>query len=129
MDHKSNLATTYDRVVALGPKPDGKLLDHTRVEKLLFDCSHLIKRLLNAHPGTVLSTPTSAKGASFPKLEVPVFVSNILRWTQFWKQFCTSVHERSDFTDAEKLVYLQNLPKDGSSKNAIDGLSQGSKHN
>ena len=129
LDYKRDVATTYDRVVALEPEPDDELLGrHTRVKKLLFDCSHLVKRLLNAQSGTVLSTPTSTKGTKLPKLEVPVFDGNILRWTQFWEQFCTSVHERSDLTDAEKLVYLQNSIKDGSAKNAIDGLSQGGEH-
>lgn len=34
------------------------------------------------------------------------------------------MHERSDLTDSEKLVYLQHSLKNGSARNAIEGLSR-----
>ena len=34
-----------------------------------------------------------------------------------------SVHDHSDLSEAEKLVYLQQAIKDGSAKNVIEGLS------
>ena len=34
-----------------------------------------------------------------------------------------AVHDRSDLSQAQKLVYLQQSLKDGSAKNVIDSLS------
>ena len=63
-------------------------------------------------------------GVRLPKLSVPTFDGNILNWRQFWDQFCVSIHNRHNLTDAEKLVYLQHALKDGSAKPIIEGLSQ-----
>ena len=58
-----------------------------------------------------------------PKLDVPTFDGNILNWKSFWKQFCVSVHNRTNLSDSEKLVYLQHALKGGSAKQVIEGLS------
>ena len=74
-----------------------------------------------------LETATPAVGGSgvkLPKLDVTAFDSNLLHWKQFWEQFCVSVHDRSDLTNAEKLVYLQHALKNGLEKSTIEGLSQ-----
>jgi hypothetical protein len=41
-----------------------------------------------------------------------------------WKQFCASVHDCTNLSNSEKLVYLQHALKDGSVKHAIEGLSR-----
>ncbi len=58
-----------------------------------------------------------------PKLDVLTFDGDILNWSQFWELFVVSVHDRTNLSDAEKLVYLQQAIKKGSAKNAIKGLS------
>ena len=55
-----------------------------------------------------------------PKRDVPSFDGHILNWQSFWEQFCVA---RTNISDIEKLVYLRNSLKDGSAKNAIEGLS------
>ena len=40
------------------------------------------------------------------------------------KQFRVPVHDRSNLSDSEKLVYLQHSLKDGTVKNVIEGLSR-----
>ena len=39
-----------------------------------------------------------------------------------------SVHDRTNLSDAEKLVYLQQGVKNGSAKNIIEGLSRSGEH-
>ena len=72
---------------------------------------------------TTLSDSTGL-GVQLPKLAVPTFDGNILHWRQFWEQFCVSIHNRPNLSNAEKLVYLQHALKDGSAKPIIEGLSQ-----
>ena len=47
-----------------------------------------------------------------------------MNWRTFWEQFCISIHTCTNLSDSEKLVYLQHLLKDGSTKNVIKGLSR-----
>ena len=57
-----------------------------------------------------------------------MFDGNIINWRSFWEQFCVSVHDRSNRSDPEKLVYLQHSLKNGSAKRAIEGLSRSGEH-
>ena len=52
----------------------------------------------------------------------------MLHWTQFWEKFTVSVHERTDISEPEKLVYLQQAIKDGPAKSVIEGLSRSADH-
>lgn len=63
-----------------------------------------------------------------PKISAPEFDSNILNWKQFWEKFTVSVNDRSNLSNAEKLVHLQHVIKDGSAKPIIKGLSQSAEH-
>ena len=64
------------------------------------------------------------KGVKLPKLDMPKFDGEILNWTSFWKQFCISIHERTNLSNAEKLVYLQQFLHGGSARGTIEGLSR-----
>ena len=74
------------------------------------------------------STPTDSKGVKLPKLDVPTFDGNILNWKSFWEQFSVCVHRRSNLSDSEKLVYLQDALKGGSAKQVIEVLSRSSEY-
>ena len=67
-------------------------------------------------------------GVKLSKLEVPTFDGNLINWKRFWEQFCVSVHDRTNLSDAKKLEYLHNALKDGSAKNTIEGLSCSGEH-
>lgn len=54
---------------------------------------------------------------------MPTFDGDIIHWKQFWDQFVVAVHGKTSLSNAEKTVYLQHAIKDGSAKNAIEGLS------
>lgn len=69
-------------------------------------------------------TPSEVPGLKLPKLDVPTFNGNILYWRSFWKQFSLSIHDRTNLSNSEKLVYLQPALKGGSARSAIEGLSR-----
>ena len=97
------------------------------IERTIFRCSVAIKKRLRA--STTRDTPTPrTPGAKLPKLEVPAFDGDILKWKSFWDQFNVSIHGRSDLTAAEKMVYLQNALKDKTAKSTIEGLTKSGEH-
>ena len=100
------------------------------IEQTIFRCSVAIRKRLRASTdATTCDTPTSrAPGAKLPKLEVPTFDGDILKWKSFWDQFSVSIHKRSDLTAAEKMVYLQNALKDKTAKSTIEGLTKSGEH-
>ena len=105
---------------------DEPLVLHSKLEKLLFDTSHKIKKSITAPPTESGSTATDSTGVKLPKLDVPTFDGNTIHWKQFWEQFMVSVHDRSNLSNAEKIIYLQHAIKDGSARNTIEGLSHSS---
>ena len=60
-------------------------------------------------------------------IDVPMFDSDILHWQTFWEQFSVTIHDPTDISDTEKLVYLRHSLKDGSAKSIIEGLSRSGK--
>ena len=87
------------------------------IEKTIFRCSVGIRKRLRASTDTAtreaLTTMPKTPGAKLPKLEVPTFDGDLLKWKSFWDQFHVSIHNRADLTNAEKMVYLQ---KDNTAK-------------
>ena len=124
------LAAVYETLVTLDlEEEDDLFVQHAKLEKLHFSCSHKVRKLLNSHSPSSVSAPAAdGKGLKLPKLEVPTLDGNVLHWRQFWEQFSISVHDRSHLTDVEKLVYLRQAVKNGSAKNAIEGLSRSGDH-
>ena len=108
---------------------DPLLVLHANVERRLFSCSHVIRRhhARGETSTTAPTAPVASPGVKLPKLNVPTFNAfngKILHWTQFWKQFCVAVHNRTNLSDTEKLVYLRQSLKDGTAKSVIEGLSR-----
>ena len=123
-DYKKDLTVQYDDLLAMDVADEDELLVlHSKLEKLLFDASHKIKKSLTAAPAESGSTATDSTGVKLPKLDVPTFDGNIIHWKQFWEQFMVSLHDRSNLSNAKKIVYLQHAIKDGSARNTIEGLS------
>ena len=74
-------------------------------------------------PLSPVHLPLTVLESNSQNSDVPTFDSNIIHWKQFWEQFTVSVHNRLNLSNAEKIVYLQHAIKDGSARNAIEGLS------
>ena len=125
VDVKRTLAAIHDDFLAADlDDSDNLFIQHSKLESLQFDCAHKAKKLLGSSASNIpASTSFTGKGMKLPKLDVPTFNGDILNWSQFWEQFFVSVHDHSDLSDAEKLVYLQQAIKNSSAKNTIEGLS------
>ena len=92
-DIKKELSTIYEELVVVDLSDDHTLVtQHAGLEKIHFDCSHLIKKLLNSHSAKATAT-TSDKTSKLPKLDVPAFDGDVLHWQPFWEQFGTSIHK------------------------------------
>ena len=120
-DHKRELSTIHEDLISLDLDNDHELVTkHVALEKLQFKCSHRVKKLSSKATAPV----ADGKGVRLPKLDVPTFDGDVLHWAQFWEQFKISIHDRSQLSDSEKLVYLQQAVKSGSAKAVIEGLSR-----
>ena len=109
------------------PTDDPIMQDQTLGERVVF--GHLLK--IKKHLRGLATTPTKATEAfatKLPKLELPTFHGDILRWKNFWEQFCVFVHNRMNIPKEEKLMYLQNVIKDKTAKSLIAGFTKLSDH-
>ena len=125
-DYKKNLAALYEELIAKDIADDDELLVmHSALERQLSTTSQKIKSLLvpTADSPAPTATDSASTGVKLPKLEVPTFDGNLIHWKQFWDQFTAAVHSKTSLSNAEKTVYLQHAIKDGSAKDAIEGLS------
>ena len=91
---------------------DNLIALHATVEKPLFDLSlnihvHVRKRLSHRCD----DTSTDSRGLKLLKIDVPKFNDNLLHWCTFWEQFEVVVHNKTNLSEAEKLVYLQHVVK------------------
>ena len=120
-DYKKDLAAIYEDLVTKDIDDDDALFtQHSELERKVSSVAQKIKVLL-ATP----STPPAAEatGIKLPKLEVPTFNGNLIHWKQFWDQFATAVHSKTNLSSAEKIVYLQQALKDATAKSTIEGLA------
>ena len=129
-DYKALLAEIHAELLIVEDQESIRdmLEQHCETEMTLFQCSHKIRKLLKSchttSSVTSLHTDTARAGVKLPKIEVPSFDGDIMKWKQFWDQFRVSVHDSSNLNDAERMVYLQQALKDGSARSIIEGLAQ-----
>ena len=110
-DLKKELSSVRDSLLPLDlDDSDEPSLSLAKLEKMLFDCSLDLKRLLKSRVSE--SSACDSKGVKLPKLDVPTFNGKTLNWKSFWEQFCVSVHDCTNLSTSEKLVYLQHALKD-----------------
>ena len=71
-----------------------------------------------ADKATPLSTSFSSRESDseetcrLPKLDVPTFHGDVMKWTTFWTQFEAIVDSNSKLSDVRKLAYLRRAIKD-----------------
>lgn len=87
--------------------------------KLLTSSEDNIDKLSSAHSSANVE-------AKLPKLELPQFNGDPLKWTSFWEQFEVVVHN-SDMAEVTKFTYLRSLLK-GDAKATVQGLSLSKEH-
>ena len=69
---------------------------------------------------TSVSTNSSANHR-LPRLALPIFTGNSLKWQTFWDTFQTAIHNNSGLSDVQKFTYLK-AQLSGDAANSIDGL-------
>ena len=61
------------------------------------------------------------RSVNLPKLEIPFFNGDKLRWAEFWDTFEATVDQNNHLSDIEKLSYL-NSKLTGEAKQAVSGI-------
>lgn len=71
-----------------------------------------------------LTTESSSRGANvkLPKITVPLFNGDPVKWTSFWDSYQSAIHWNSDLTEVNKFNYLRSL-LNHSAYDAIAGLT------
>ena len=64
------------------------------------------------------STGNSVK---LPKLEIPCFSGEKLKWAEFWDSFEAAVHLNTSLSEVEKLNYLMSKLS-GEAENSVSGI-------
>ena len=68
------------------------------------------------------TTPPSINKVKLPKLSLPRFGGNLLKWPAFWDSFESAVHKNCDLSDVDKFNYLKSL-LEHTAYEAIAGLA------
>jgi hypothetical protein len=126
-DHESSLKAIHEEMLSVEDQDSVETEKelYSVLEGVLFECLSTIRKLLKAYREPIIAAPsTDRSGVKLPKIDVPMFDGDILHWRQFWEQYCISVHDRTNLTNSEKMVYLRHALKNGSAKAIIEGLAQ-----
>ena len=117
---RSILAQTEDTTV--------QTEEENRISRAILEACPFIRRMLStlppvAEPTAVPAAPTvptiKEGGVRLPKIEVPKFDGNIMKWKTFCEQYSVSIDSKSGLSDPEKLVYLRQALKDGQGNDLI----------
>ena len=57
-----------------------------------------------------------------PKITLPPFYGEIVKWTSYWEIFNSMVHDIGSYSDITKMIYLVS-PLKGDASNIIKGLA------
>lgn len=71
-------------------------------------------------PGATCSDPSAR--VKLPKITLPRFNGNLMRWTAFWDSYHSAIHTSRQLSDVDKFNYLRSL-LDNTAYEAIAGLA------
>ena len=124
-DFKTELGSIRQAVLTAGVDSSDDLFSTiSYLDKGMFDATLKIKKLLCPSKDGASVPHDTTHGVKLPKLDVPTFNGDILKWITFWEQFTVSVHDRPHLSKAEKLAYLRHSLKDCAAKGIIERLSK-----
>ena len=72
--------------------------------------------------GTTYIGPHSSDRVKLPKISLPHFKGNLMRWTPFWDSFNSAVHQNPHLSRIDKFNYLRSL-LEGTAYDAVAGLA------
>ena len=79
------------------------------------------KRLELEQQFGTLTTRHSSYTVELPKLELPKFSGNVLKWQEFWDSFEASIHKNPNLQPVDKFSYLE-AELEGDAKAVTSGL-------
>ena len=79
-----------------------------------------LEALMSSLPHATCTFPPSHK-VNLPKISLPRFSGNPLKWSGFWDSLNSAVHNNPELSEAEKFNYLRSL-LEGFAHDAIAGL-------
>ncbi len=94
--------------------------DHL-IRRLLLELSSAITQLSATDKAPATSLDVSSSGSSssscasqvqLPKIALPTFSGDPMKWAAFWNQFQAAIHDNNDLSQAHKLTYLRSAIKD-----------------
>ena len=90
----------------------------TRVDRVLNTSTTTAHTTLT--PPTVV--PDRGTKVKLPKLTLPHFSGNLMKWTPFWDSYESAVHNNRELSDVDKFNHLRSL-LEHSASDAISGLA------
>ena len=72
-------------------------------------------------PPIIATTPTTDR-VKLPKISLPHFRGNLMRWTAFWDSFNSAIHTNDRLSEIDKFNYLRSL-LESTAYDAIAGLA------
>ena len=93
-----------------------------RISDFIFSLGLKINKFLS-YPKEAPIKPVR-EGIRLPKIAVPTFDGDPLKWMNFWEQFEISTHSKEQLTSAEKMAYLQDTLMGRPAERVIEGLAQ-----
>ena len=73
-------------------------------------------------PDPAISGTTRGAKVKLPKISLPRFNGNPVKWTSFWDSYQSAIHLNPDLSDVDKFSYLRSL-LDSTAYDAIAGLT------
>ena len=77
---------------------------------------------LQQNGNAVRSADTSSQFYRLPKLSLPTFDGDVLKWQSFWDSFECTIHANPSLTDVQKFAYLQSQ-LEGNAARVIAGFA------
>eukprot|EP00117_Sycon_ciliatum_P039449 scpid9122/ scgid5519/ len=117
--HNKQMAMVQAPLPAEDPHGIQNLVNvQNKTTQSLLDAIHT---LTNNAPGRSDSQSTHPHHVRLPKLELPNFRGDVLKFSEFWDVFQSTVHENPSLSHAEKLAYLKTCLS-GTARNVLDGI-------
>ena len=88
---------------------------------LIYDVNNIPK-----NDSVLKSSTNNSSNSQFlfklPKITLPPFYGEIVKWTSYWEIFNSMVHDIGSYSDITKMIYLVS-PLKGDASNIIKGLA------
>lgn len=91
-----------------------------QMQQVLIGQQQLQQQQLDQEQSSHRHTYTS-NSVRLPKLEMPSFSGEKLKWTEFWDSFEATIHRNTSLSEVEKLNYLMSKLS-GEAKSSVSGI-------